>query len=68
MVALSIYRDDLHTCGHPLSETTEPEAEGRYTVGPPHRCHACDALEAKQAEYTDAKRPHALLWRAERRS
>jgi hypothetical protein len=67
MLALAEYRDDLHSCGHPLSDTTDPSAEGRYTAPLPIRCHACDAIEIKQEEYKEATRPRALLWRAERR-
>lgn len=67
MVALDAYRADQHICGHPLSETTDPAAEGRYVVDPPSRCHACDAIELKQDDYKDSKRPRALLWSARRR-
>lgn len=66
MVALALYRADLHSCGHPLSETTAPNAEFQYKVEPPHRCHACTALAIAERE---VERPHpsALIWRAERR-
>lgn len=67
MVALGLYRADLHDCGHPLSESTTPDAEGRYVVEPPTRCHACTAIAAKQGDYTEVKHARALLWRAERR-
>lgn len=66
MLALGHYRADMHHCGHPLSETTAPEAEFSYTVGPPFRCHACTALElARKAD--ERPEPAALVWRAERR-
>lgn len=65
MVALAVYRADLHACGHPLVETTDPE--NRYVAELPVRCYACDAIELKQEEYRDSPRPSALLWRASRR-
>jgi hypothetical protein len=67
MLALAEYRADLHVCGHPMSESTAPENEGRYKVPLPVRCHSCDAIEAKQDEYKDAKHPRALLWSSELR-
>lgn len=66
MSALGIYRAGLHSCGLPLAETTAPDAEFAYKVGPPHRCHACTAvLRAQKAD--ERTEPEALLWRAERR-
>ena len=65
MVALAAHRADLHSCGHPLSESTEPSA--KYVAELPTRCYACDAIELKQEEYRDSPRPTALLWRASRR-
>lgn len=67
MVALAEYRAGLHSCGHPLIETTDPENEGRYVGEPPTRCHACTALDIKQQDYTKTPQPHALLWRVRRR-
>lgn len=67
MIALGVYRADLHTCGHPLSETTDPANENAYTADLPTRCHACTALDVKQQEYKDAQHPGALLWRAVKR-
>lgn len=67
MAALSEYRALLHSCGHTLDESASPDAEGRYVVDPPTRCHACTALEIKQADYTEVKHPAALMWRVRRR-
>lgn len=67
MLALGLYRADLHDCGHRLSESTRPDAEGRYLAEAPTRCHACTAIAAKQSDYTEVKHARALLWRAERR-
>lgn len=47
-------------CGHPLHHTTAPEREDTYEVGPPARCHGCDALQTTQDRYRDADRPSAL--------
>lgn len=72
MAALALYRADLHSCGHPLSETTAPDAEGRYKVGPPYRCHACTALELAQKAHGEAVKKaggnpsDALIWQAQR--
>ncbi len=71
MVALGIYRSDLHSCGQPLSEAAAAESMGQYAVPAPLRCHACTAIDAKQAEYSAnpaGQYPHALLWRAERKT
>lgn len=65
MLALREYEDDLHVCGQPLSESTDPANQGRYRTLLPVRCHACDAIEIKQEEYREATRPRALLWRTE---
>ncbi len=65
MLALAEWRDDLHVCGQPLTESTDSDNEGRYAVPLPIRCHACDAIEVKQDEYKDATRPRALLWSAQ---
>jgi hypothetical protein len=67
MVALALYRADRHDCGHALSETTKPDAEGQYVADIPSRCHACHAIAAKQVEYKDAAHPSALVWSARRR-
>lgn len=67
MIALGLYRTQMHSCGHLLGETTDPEAEGKYMAELPARCHACDALELKQDEYRDVSRPGALVWRVVRK-
>ncbi|TYB69744.1 hypothetical protein FXF51_06160 [Nonomuraea sp. PA05] len=57
-------RNDLDKCpgcGLPLSETTDPENEGRYEAPPPMRCHACTPLEHRKGEYTQS--PPGLLFR-----
>lgn len=66
MVALGEYRADMHVCGHPLSETTDPASEGRWTAGLPIRCHACTAIAVRQEDYREASHPQALLWPSER--
>lgn len=67
MLALAMYRAELHDCGHLLSDTTDPAAESAYTVGPPTRCHACTAIAIRQQDYKDARHPSALLWSARTR-
>jgi hypothetical protein len=53
-------------CGGYLPETTDPENESRYKAGLPHRCHRCDAVQSRQADYRDAKNPSALrIWPVE---
>ena len=52
---------DLHSCGHPLSETTSWEADELnrhrtiiYEAGPPQACQACRVLQRKRKEYEDS--------------
>lgn len=68
MLALGEYRATrCPSCGGDISDCTDPEADGRYTVPPPTRCHATTALRAAQEQYRDSPHPGALLWHAERR-
>ncbi|MEV0382424.1 hypothetical protein [Nonomuraea sp. NPDC050643] len=53
--------DKCPGCGLPLSETTNPDNEGRYEAPPPMRCHACTPLEHRKSEYTES--PPGLLFR-----
>ncbi|GIH70347.1 hypothetical protein [Sphaerimonospora thailandensis] len=53
-----------HTCGEPTSETTRPEAEGRY-VAAAVRCHACTPLEKERAKWAQA--PPGMLFSVQRR-
>ncbi|MGI5161387.1 hypothetical protein [Microbispora sp. CA-102843] len=52
-------------CHQPLSETTDPAAEGRYQASA-LRCHACTPLEAERAKWAAA--PDGLLFDVRRRS
>lgn len=52
-------------CGHPLSETTDPDAEGEYEAPLPTRCHACTALEKRREEYRES--PLGLLFSVARK-
>lgn len=58
MRAFQDYEGQLHTCGHPLSESTSlladpdnPDGEWVYTAQLPIRCHACTALEQAKKPY-----------------
>lgn len=68
MLALSEYRASLCPCGcgHPLRETAAQEGTHEWTVPPPVRCLARDALSIAQ-NTAQRDRPEALLWRVERR-
>jgi hypothetical protein len=46
-------------CGGYLPDTTAPDAV--YSAGLPHRCKRCDAIRARQEEYTESIRPDALV-------
>lgn len=60
-LALAVYEADLCAgCGHPMSESMDPANERRYHAPPPHRCHACTAIELRSAEYEKAQQPRAL--------
>ncbi|WP_326565073.1 hypothetical protein VSH64_24845 [Amycolatopsis rhabdoformis] len=48
-------------CGGYLPETTDPENEARYLTEPPHRCHRCTSIAAKQENYQKAKHPNAYV-------
>jgi hypothetical protein len=63
-------------CGGQVDETTHPDNEGEYEVGPPTRCFRCDALQRAQEPYTRLDQrtgkpvtrfPQALLWEVHRR-
>lgn len=47
-------------CGHPLTHTTDPDADGAYVASLPVRCHSCTALHQMQDRYRDADQPAAL--------
>jgi hypothetical protein len=50
-------------CGGHLPETTDPANDGAYVTGPPHRCHRCTALHARQAQYDrDPNRAAQVVW------
>lgn len=51
---------DRCQCGHPLSETTDPDAEGEYEAPLPTRCYACTELEKRREEYRNS--PPGLLF------
>lgn len=63
-LALQGYEDDLCECGHPRSESMDPDNEGRYSAPPPSRCHACTAIERRSEQYKEAKAPRALRFAA----
>lgn len=52
-IALLKVEADTCRCGEPLSESTDPKADGGYDVDDPIRCHACTALNAKRKQYDD---------------
>lgn len=47
-------------CGHPLADTTDPDAEYRYEPGPAIRCHRCTAAHQAAALYEKSPHPRAL--------
>lgn len=47
-------------CGHPLAETTDPEAEYRWTPGPAIRCHRCTAAYQARDIHATSPQPQAL--------
>lgn len=56
-LALADYEADCCTgCGHPLADTTRPEAEDEYLPGDAIRCHFCTA--AYQLAAIHAQAPH----------
>jgi len=59
--------DTCSGCGHPLSETTEPDAEGDWDTPLPDRCHACTALAIHQERYAKTPHVHALRWQVHRK-
>lgn len=67
MLALHRYRSQLGPCGHYLPHTAAADAEERYAVPDPDRCHACAAIAAKSGAYKDSPHPQSLLFHAERR-
>lgn len=66
-VALTLYEDGLcNGCGHPLSETTDPDADHHYVAPLPTRCHACTVIAMRTPDYEKAAQPDALRFRAVR--
>lgn len=55
--ALLAYRADLHSCGHPLSETALPLPAGEKWVAQYTICRACDAMEKAQEKQRKADKP-----------
>lgn len=51
---------DCPGCGQPLSETTDPDNEGKYEAPLPTRCHACTPREHRMFEYRES--PPGLLF------
>lgn len=63
----------MHSCGHPLEETTSiladpfnPSGEYKYVANLPVRCHACTALNLRQKEYDGDNFDSARLWSVSR--
>jgi len=52
-------------CGLPVKTAQAPEADGKFTVPPPVRCHARTALVLARIKYEDAPQPEALLFHVE---
>lgn len=67
MLALLLYRSQLGPCGHYLPESTAANAEDRYDVGEPIRCHACTAVAVASAAAAGNPHPSALLFQPVRR-
>lgn len=65
---IDLEADTCSGCGHPLSETTRPDAAGEYVAGLPARCHACDTLFHRQKDYVDVPHLHALRFGVRRRN
>lgn len=66
LALLDYEADQCRGCGGQLSETTDPDTEGKWKVQLPVRCHKCTALAEHQQAYAETKHNHALLWAAER--
>lgn len=62
---LELHADTCGGCGQPLSQSTDPDAEGGYEVPDPTRCHACTALHKHQEKYAEAA--PGLLFETQRR-
>lgn len=71
VLALQMYESLVHgPCGHYLPDSTAADADGRYHVDAPTRCHACTAQARAFKQHLDSPHdahPEALLWHAERR-
>lgn len=67
MLALSEYRASLCPCGcgYLSDETRGAANEDRFTVPPPYRCYARDAMVEAQEAFKNP-RPQAVLWTAQR--
>jgi hypothetical protein len=62
MLALHRYRELVcKGCGGWLPETTAAEAEDRYAVEAPVRCHCCAAYSRARDRVQEMSRPESLL-------
>lgn len=62
-LALALQRVEAETCdgcGHPLSQTTDPDNEFRYESRKPVRCHACVALAQAAKPFREDDAPQTL--------
>lgn len=67
-LALLAYEAGLcHGCGHPLAETTDPNAEETYQ-GDLVRCHRCTAAEQVAEQYRENPQPGSLRYSARPRA
>lgn len=67
MLALSEYRASLCPCGCGFrsEETRGGDKADLFTVPPPYRCYARDALVAAQDAFTNP-RQQAVLWQVQK--
>lgn len=58
--ALTMYEDNLHSCGHPRDVAFNPDSEG-YFVAKEYVCQACAELERHRTSMGDRVQPGTVV-------
>lgn len=73
MADFTAYEASIHSCGHPLSESTSPLADAdnplrqfEYKAQLPIRCHACTAINKMQVQYQGENFDNARIFMADK--
>jgi hypothetical protein len=63
---LKVEADTCPGCREPLSESTDPDAEGGYDIDLPTVCHACTPLNKTREKYAEAGMDRGVFFEVKR--